>query len=346
MPSRPALLLKIEDSHGCFGWGEVWANFPPRANIHKAHLIEDVVVQHLIGQSFIDPIEIDQSLRKSLSIYFLHIGQQKVFEHILAGIDTALWDLALRSQEQTFVEFMGLENATAHCYATSINAEDLVELIPRHSALGQKYFKLKIGFAEHGNRDIVAEASRLCPNDAQVMVDSNQSWTLDQARQSLAALEDLSPYFAEEPLPANAPKSDWEALARSTTIPIAGGENIYGVDDFLAMTNAGMTVLQPDCAKWGGISGALALADALPAGTQLWPHFMGTAIGQVAALSISACIGNNSACEIDVNANTLRTELCGDAISVQKGQVALPNSPGLVTPPLEDELQRYADVMI
>lgn len=343
MPSRPALLIRIADTAGCFGWGEVWANFPPRANVHKAHLIEDVVVEHLSGKSFINPSEIDTQLRKALSIYFLHIGQLKIFEHILAGIDTALWDLALRSDGQTFVDFMGLECTTAQCYATSINAEDLDELVPKHSALGQKYYKLKIGFAEHGNREIVEKASQLCPSGSRVMVDSNQSWTLDQATQSLAALEDLSPYFAEEPLPANAPKSDWEALAHSTTIPIAGGENIYGIDEFLEMANAGMVVLQPDCAKWGGISGALALADAMPEGTQLWPHFMGTAIGQLAALSISASIGNNSTCEIDVNENSLRTELCGDALIIEDGKVALPDSPGLVVPPLESELRSHAD---
>lgn len=345
MPSRPALLVRITDTEGCYGWGEVWANFPPRANIHKAHLIEDVVIEHLRGKSFIQPTEIEQALRHNLSIYFLHIGQLKVFEHILAGIDTALWDLALRSHGQTFAEFMELTSAQAQCYATSINAEDLSELIPRHSALGQQYFKLKIGFAEHGNREIVDQANQLCPKDARVMVDSNQSWTLDQAKQSLGALEDLSPYFAEEPLPANAAKSDWEALARSTSIPLAGGENIYGVDNFLEMTRAGMTVLQPDCAKWGGISGALALADAMPEGTLLWPHFMGTAIGQMAALSISASIGETSTCEIDVNENLLRTELCGSAITIKEGQVALPSSPGLIEPPLESELRNNADTI-
>ncbi len=344
MPSRPALLLRIEDTNGCFGWGEVWANFPPRANIHKAHLIEDVVVQHLVGQQFVDPSAIDEKLRRALSIYFLHIGQLQVFEHILAGIDIALWDLALRSQGSTFAEFMGLENANAESYATSINAEDLTELIPKHAALGQKYFKLKIGFAEHGNREIAEKASQLCPPGTRIMVDSNQSWTLEQAMQSLAALEDFAPYFAEEPLPANAAKPDWEALAGSTSIALAGGENLYGINEFVDMANAGVVVLQPDCAKWGGVSGALALADALPEGTQIWPHFMGTAVGQMAALAISACIGDSSACELDVNENQLRTELCGDALTVKNGQVALPISPGLVQPPIERELLCCADV--
>ena len=29
IPARNALLVRIEDKTGAFGWGEVWANFPP-----------------------------------------------------------------------------------------------------------------------------------------------------------------------------------------------------------------------------------------------------------------------------------------------------------------------------
>ncbi len=346
MPTRPALLVRVTDNQGCFGWGEVWANFPPRANIHKAHLIEDVVAVHLTGLTFTDPREVQEALRAKLSVFFLHVGQARVFEHILAGLDTALWDLALRSSGESFAAFMGLPSASARSYATSINAGDLETLIPRHSGLGQTYFKLKIGFAEHGNAEIVERAARLCPQGARVMVDSNQSWSLEEAKASLRDIEAFDPYFAEECLRADAPTTDWEALARSTDIALAGGENIYGIAEFLNMADAGMQVLQPDVAKWGGVSGALDLASQVPDGVMVWPHFMGTAVGQIAALSISAAVGRNSACEVDVNENALRTDLCGDVIRIQNGNVALPETPGLVVPPLPDALERFAEAPV
>ena len=343
MPTRPALLVRIRDVDGCSGWGEVWANFPPRANLHKAHIIEDVVAPHLRGARFVEPREIGALLCDQLSIYFLHVGQIEVFSHILAGIDTALWDLALRRAGRSFAEFMGLSEASAQSYATSINAEDLERLIPHHASLGQTHFKLKIGFEEHGNREIVKRAAGLCPNGSHIMVDSNQSWTLETARSQLGNLEDLSPYFAEEPLPANAPLADWEELASSTDIPLAGGENIYGIDSFCAMANVGLRILQPDVAKWGGVTGALDLARAMPQGACLWPHFMGTAVGQVAALSITAVLAKTSSCEVDVNENTLRTDLCGDIITVRNGRVDLPSGPGLVVPPVPDLLATFMD---
>ena len=70
MPTRPALLVKVVDTSGCFGWGEVWANFPPRANLHKAHIIEDVVAKHLKGLPFSDPREVQETLRAKLSVFF------------------------------------------------------------------------------------------------------------------------------------------------------------------------------------------------------------------------------------------------------------------------------------
>ncbi|MEM6467177.1 MAG: enolase C-terminal domain-like protein, partial [Pseudomonadota bacterium] len=75
----------------------------------------------------------------------------------------------------------------------------------------------------------------------------------------------------------------------------------------------------------------------------IWPHCMGTAIGQIAALSISAAVGRTSSCEIDVNENALRTNLCGDIINIRDGQVALPKAPGLVVPPDPDALTNFAE---
>ena len=343
MPTRPALLVRIEDSSGCFGWGEVWANFPARANIHKAHILEDVVSQHLKGVSFSDPREVQEALRAKLSVFFLHVGQSQVFEHILAGLDTALWDLALRHTGQSFADFMQLADPLAQSYATSINAEDLERLIPHHAGLGQSHFKLKVGFADHGNAAIVERASQLCPSGTKLMVDSNQSWTLTQAKEMLRSIENFDPFFAEESLRADAPLAEWEDLARATRIPLAGGENIYGIEDFLRMSSAGMRVLQPDVAKWGGVSGALDLAEAVPDDVAIWPHFMGTAVGQIAALSISAASGRSSSCEVDVNENALRTDLCGDVLQIVGGCVQLPDAPGLVVPPSQEGLNAFAE---
>lgn len=341
MPKRPALLLRIRDTDGCYGWGEIWANFPPRAHRHKADIVEDVVTPLLSKVSFTEPLEVQQLLRDKLSVYFLHVGQLHVFEHILAGIDIALWDLALRKHGASAVDYFKLKETTAPCYASSINAEDLDTIIPQAFSKGQKHFKIKIGFQPDLSNELIQRAVKLCPPEGNVMIDSNQSWSFEQAAEMLQSFEPYALKFAEEPILANAPIEQWEKLARGTSIPLAGGENLYGIDQFLTMANAGMSVLQPDVAKWGGISGALALADVLPDNVQLWPHFMGTALGQMASLAVTAVLGGDSVCEVDVNRNPLRTELCGDVMSINNGRICLKTDAGLVTEPTAESLKKY-----
>ena len=340
MPVRPALLLKLIDSDGCFGWGEIWSNFPPRANLHKAHLMEDVVNKHLIGTRFTAPTELIETLRHSLSVYFLHIGQSEIFEHILAGIDTAAWDLALRKADRNFSEFMGI-SSQAQCYASSLNSGDLSDRLIRHADLGQTEFKLKIGFEANEDFKFVADAASRLPENSHLMIDSNQSWDVSSAVRILARLEEFDLLFAEEPIRADCTTKQWEALASQTDIALAAGENIYGIHRFLEMAEAGVKYVQPDVAKWGGVSGALALAEKLPDGCVLWPHFMGSAVGQQAGLAISAAIGRSSKCEMDVNENALRSTLCGDALIIENGCVTLPQTPGLLVPPSEEALTLY-----
>jgi len=352
MSTRPALLVRVVDRDGVAGWGEVWANFPPRANLHKAHLIEDVIAPRLAGFTFTAPVEVTDYLRDALSTYFLHVGQARVFEHLLAGLDCALWDLALRCAGRSFAAHAGLgAGAAAAVYASSINRGDLT-CMARHARGGQSLFKLKLGFDAAADRAFVADAATALPAGARLAVDANQSWDARRAISMLRSLEEFKPRFAEEAIPADAAAADWTRLARATVIPLAAGENLYGLDEFLRATDAGVTVVQPDVAKWGGLTGALALADALPAGVALWPHFMGGAVGQVAALSVAAAVesmvdgggtGGESICELDVNRNPLREELCGDLFTVTDGRIALPNAPGLTPPPRSECLAQFHD---
>ena len=341
MPVRPALLIQLIDKDGCFGWGEIWSNFPPRANVHKAHLMEDVVNKHLIGAKFTAPSELIDQLRKSLSVYFLHIGQREVFEHILAGVDTAAWDLCLRKANTSFADFMAI-SSQAQCYASSLNPNDLENRLNLHADLGQTEFKLKIGFEAETDIEFVANAARRLPENGHLMIDSNQSWDIVSATVLLQRLEDFDLLFAEEPIRADCPAREWERLTESTSIALAAGENIYGVEQFLEMAEAGVKYLQPDVAKWGGMTGALDLADKIPDSCVLWPHFMGSAVGQQAGLAISAAIGNASKCEMDVNENALRSKLCADVLAIEKGCVALSDAPGLITPPSPDALIQFS----
>lgn len=113
--------------------------------------------------------------------------------------------------------------------------------------------KLKLGFDGAGDVDFLKRAAQACPHESRLMIDSNQKWDLEHVQRMLDRLAPSNLLFAEEPIPANAAPRGWERLAKSSTVPLAASENIYGIKNYLMMAEAGVQYLQPDVAKWGGL---------------------------------------------------------------------------------------------
>src|SRR5919107_6130771 len=55
MHDRPAVLVRLEDGDGAFGWGEAWCNFPSCGAEHRARLIETVIAPLVVGRAFASP---------------------------------------------------------------------------------------------------------------------------------------------------------------------------------------------------------------------------------------------------------------------------------------------------
>jgi len=340
MPTRPALLVSATDDCGNTGFGEIWANFPPRATVHKAHLFEDVIAPHLGGMSYVQPAEVIGALRGRLGTYFLHVGQLQVFEHLLAGLDCCLWDLKLRALGRSVQDHFGLRGAEVQAYASSINYDGAEQTIADAAARGFTHFKIKLGFDDARDRALLRLAARALPPGARLLVDANQAWSVDTAIRMLNDCADIGLGFVEEPIRADAPPEEWRRLVEEQPVPVAVGENVYGPDGFRTMIDAGVSVVQPDVAKWGGLSGALDVAAILPDGVKLWPHFMGSEVGQAASLVVSAVVGD-SMCEMDINPNPLRTALLGAV--PERGLGPLYDGPGLGPVPGHIALDRFAD---
>ena len=101
-----------------------------------------------------------------------------------------------------------------------------------------------------------------------------------------------------------------------------------------AIASRAFAVVQPDCAKWGGISGCLPVARRIrAAGLRYCPHYLGGGIGLLASAHLLAAAGGEGALEIDANPNPLRTLLWGPLGEVRAGRVRLSGEPGLGVEP-------------
>ncbi|WP_275431080.1 enolase C-terminal domain-like protein, partial [Klebsiella pneumoniae] len=77
-----------------------------------------------------------------------------------------------------------------------------------------------------------------------------------------------------------------------------------------AIASGCFAILQPDAAKWGGVSGCLQVArQALGAGISYCPHYLGGGIGLMASAHLLAAAGGPGMLEIDTNPNPWRDRL-------------------------------------
>jgi L-alanine-DL-glutamate epimerase-like enolase superfamily enzyme len=137
--------------------------------------------------------------------------------------------------------------------------------------------------------------------------------------------------WLEEPVRADCPWSDWHRLKEATRIPLAAGENLAGADAFEAALASGVLgVVQPDLAKWGGLSGCVPVVRRIrEAGVRFCPHCLGGGIGLLASAHLLAAVGGDGRLEIDANPNPLREALVGPLTEIRAGKAALTDAPGL-----------------
>ena len=92
MHDRPAVIVRVEDPDGAFGWGEIWANWPAAGAEHRLRLLEMDVAHLVLGAQFESPIDFFHTLEKQTRIRAVQCGEIGPFAQVIAGLDIAIWD--------------------------------------------------------------------------------------------------------------------------------------------------------------------------------------------------------------------------------------------------------------
>ena len=330
MRDRPMVLVRLTDADGVCGWGEIWCNFPTVGAEHRARLATSVLAPLVEGKSFASPAVAFETLTARTAVLAVQCAEPGPIAQAVAGVDIALWDLHARRLKQPLWKLLGGTSPRVKVYASGLNPDGPEKLAAARLADGYRAFKLKIGFgAERDTANL--KALRAVVGDLPLMTDANQAWDLATAIDMASRLDTFGLGWLEEPMRADRPWSDWQALARATRIPLAGGENLMGHDTFdAALASGALGVLQPDMAKWGGFSACLPVAKRiLAAGRRYCPHYLGGGIGLAASAHLLAAAGGDGLLEVDANANPLRTLACGPIAEVKDGHATLGDAPGL-----------------
>ena len=259
LTSRSSLLIRIEDSEGAQGWGEVWCNYPPRGAHHRADLLNCVVAPLLIGCDFEGPENVFRMLEKALRIPAITAGEPGPFAQIIAGIDSALWDLVAKRAGKPLWQYFG-GVSRVEVYASGLSPDEPGPIAAQALQNGFRAVKLKVGSDSVSDQKNSAELRTILGSSGKLMFDANQRWSPDQAETEIRKLAEFEPLWMEEPIAGDETISAWQALALTSVVPLAAGENVRGrlaFDDFIS--SAVVKFLQPDMGKWGGFTDCLPL---------------------------------------------------------------------------------------
>ncbi|MGJ8624018.1 MAG: mandelate racemase/muconate lactonizing enzyme family protein [Yoonia sp.] len=344
MTSRPAVFVRLEDSDGAFGWGEIFANWPAAGAEHRVRLLMEDVSDLVLGRVFAQPSDLFERLISQTHIRALQCGEWGSFAHVISGLDIAFNDLLARRAGVPLAQFLNLDAVmSVPTYASGIHIRDADRIIDESRALGFDAFKVKVGFDLDTDIEGVKRICATLGDSERLFTDANQAWSAAEAIRFLEALKDHPVGWLEEPLPADAPIADWQRVATGSNIPLAGGENIVGDADFANAIGGGIfDVIQPDVAKWGGVSKCREVGlKATVKGRLYCPHFLGGGIGLAASAAVLASIKGAGLLEVDSNENPLRGAFDLWKQGEDRSQFHLSDQPGMGITKLPEAITEF-----
>ena len=343
-PSIELVVVEIETACGRVGLGECLAR---RGAVGYARFITDALAPRLVGRSAHDRRALWRELRGALTG---RTGGTLV--ECIAGLDTALWDLAGQAAGQPVWRLLGgMGRPRVAAYASSVNwtTDDVVEAeVGAAVTAGFRAIKVKIGAPAERAAARVRQVRRLVGDGVRLCVDANWAFDADEALRVGRVLCDEDYWWFEEPLPPG-DHAGYRRLRQHLPIRLAAGESDFTTGDSQGLLVDGtLGLVQPDVARSGGITETWRIAElAAVHGVAYAPHIgWSGGICAAASLHLAAAAETFLTFECMVFGNPLRDALTepvwAAAAGLHDGAVDVPQGPGLGIRLHPEALERFS----
>jgi len=310
-------------------------------------LVRTIVEGHLrdilIGK---DPLDVETLWEQNYTLTRWY-GRKGAAVSALGGVDIALWDIRGKAVGEPIYRLLGGGRDHVPAYASGLLwKEDVAELsgeAAQHLADGFRAMKMRLGRNFSYDRAALQAVRDTIGSQNRLMIEGNARYSLEQAIRMVPDFQSHQIFWLEEPFSPEFPEK-FKALRPKLGIPVAAGENEFGLQGFRELIEGGIVdILQPDCCRAGGITecwriGQLADKHGLRVATHTWSD----AIALVANMHLIAALPNGLTVEIDRTGNGLIDKLLKEPLEVREGEVALPQGPGLGIELDERALARHA----
>ncbi|WP_254863265.1 mandelate racemase/muconate lactonizing enzyme family protein [Halovivax gelatinilyticus] len=184
--------------------------------------------------------------------------------------------------------------------------------------------------AEIAHKKAIVEAvTEAVGHRADVAFDCHWSFSGDSAKRLARALEQYDVWWLEDPVPPENHDVQRE-VTRSTSTPIAAGENVYRTHGQRRLLEEGaVDIVAPDLPKVGGMRETVKIADL--ADLYYVPvamHNVSSPVATVASVHVGAAISNALAVEFHSYELDWWDDLVSETV-IEEGYIEVPEQPGL-----------------
>jgi L-alanine-DL-glutamate epimerase-like enolase superfamily enzyme len=330
--------VRVTTADGAFGWGQTSTY---NADI-TAQVFHRQVVPWALGANCEDIAGLVHLIERREHKY---PGSYRA--RALAGLDTALWDLAGRRAGKPVASLLGGGPGRLRAYASSMKrdisprdeAERLVRLCAEQGFTAAKW---RIG-AECGEdvdqwpgrtEEIIPILSRALGDGIDKLVDANSGFSVPRAITIGHMLQDHGVVHYEEPVPY----WDLDATRRVTEaleIDVTGGEQDWDLATWTRMIGMrAVDIVQPDVMYMGGMARTLEVARmAQEAGLPCTPHAANLSLVTICTMHLLKATPNTGKyLEFSIEGDDYypwqRNLFLGEPFKITDGCVTVPDVPG------------------
>ncbi|WP_227378700.1 mandelate racemase/muconate lactonizing enzyme family protein [Haladaptatus halobius] len=339
----PWILVRVYTDAGVTGTGEAYWGGGDTAIIER-------MKPFLVGEN---PLDIDR--------LYEHLVQKMSGEgsisgktiSAISGIEIALHDVAGKLLEVPAYQLVGGKyrdevRVYCDCHAgdESEPASNAAEAERVVSELGYDAIKFDLDVPSGHEKDranrhlrgpeidhkveIVKQVCETVGDRADVAFDCHWSFTGGSARRLADALEEYDVWWLEDPVPPENHDVQ-EEITKSTTTPIAVGENVYRKHgNRRLIEQQAVDIIAPDLPRVGGMRETRKVADLadmyyIPVAM----HNVSSPIGTMASAQVAAAIPNSLAVEYHSYQLGWWEDLIEEDNLIQAGRIEIPEKPGL-----------------
>ncbi len=323
--SRVTSLVLAETDSGATGYGAAYSH-PDLVKV----IVEQHLAPHLVGR---DPTE-PEALWSRLYELTRWYGRKGAAMSAIGGLDIAFWDLRGKQEGVPVWRLLGGERGSCPAYASGLfwtdNLAELEAEAARHVENGFRRVKMRLGRNPEYDLAAVDAARRGTGDGGDVIVDGSHRYSLERAIWMGGELAARGVFWFEEPFPPE--EIDlYTSLRPQIGVPLAAGENDFGVQGFRELIRAGaVDIVQPDACRAGGITECLRIGKlAAAAGLGVATHTWSDAVALVANAHVVASLPNGLTVEVDQTGNPFIEELLVEPLAIKDGHVLLGEGAGL-----------------